>query len=176
MRCWWKDLSSLILLITVLYLDSLNGKLNGSRKDNMHRFIWTKKTTKAGFRVKPLGIGCKIPHSCLCQFFFFFTLLFTQAVSKDYFFLGNYWYFDIRALPSMADLIRTWSQLHFLFNVKYLRSCLHRTCTLSLASQTRYINYRKILQFFSLRLNYRPRMRHSIYLSQSERLVSNVET
>ena len=109
-------------------------------------------------------------------FFFFLTLLFTQAVSKDYFFLGNYWYFDIRALPSMADHIRTWSQLHFLFNVKYLRSCLHRTCTLSLASQTRYINYRKILQFFSLRLNYRPRMRHSIYLSQSERLVSNVET
>ena len=50
----------------MLYLDSFNGKLNGSRKDNMHRFIWTKKTTKAGFRVKPLGIGCKIPHSCLC--------------------------------------------------------------------------------------------------------------
>ena len=176
MRCWWKDLSSLILLITVLYLDSLNGKLNGSRKDNMHRFIWTKKTTKAGFRVKPLGIGCKIPHSCLCQFFFFFYSSVYLGGVQGLFFLGNYWYFDIRALPSMADHIRTWSQLHFLFNVKYLRSCLHRTCTLSLASQTRYINYRKILQFFSLRLNYRPRMRHSIYLSQSERLVSNVET
>ena len=109
-------------------------------------------------------------------FFFFYSSVYLGGVQGFFFFLGNYWYFDIRALPSMADLIRTWSQLHFLFNVKYLRSCLHRTCTLSLASQTRYINYRKILQFFSLRLNYRPRMRHSIYLSQSERLVSNVET
>ena len=56
MRYQWKDLSLLILLVTIL-IGFKNGKLNGFRKDHMHGFIWTKNNQRGCRRVKD-QFGC----------------------------------------------------------------------------------------------------------------------
>ena len=56
MRYQWKDLSLLILLVTIL-IAFKNGKLNGFRKDHMHGFIWTKNNQSRCQKVKD-QFGC----------------------------------------------------------------------------------------------------------------------